>query len=88
MAQDVTLKVGGTLMTRYRYTSNEDPSNTFNIRTARISLSGKVIDDFGLDYHVSNNLIFSAVGTYINDRRLAPGHHNYFMFDLQMSLRF
>ena len=28
------------------------------------------------------------VGTYINDHRLAPGHHNYFMFDLQMSLRF
>ena len=44
--------------------------------------------DFGLDYHVSYNLIFSAVGTYVNDRRLAPGQHNYFMFDLQMGLRF
>jgi len=44
--------------------------------------------DIGLDWHFSNNLIFSAVGTYINDRRLAAGYHNYFMFDLQMGLRF
>lgn len=44
--------------------------------------------DFGLDWCFSYNLILSAVGTYINDRRLAADHHNFFMFDLQMSLRF
>ena len=44
--------------------------------------------DFGLDWCFSYNLILSAVGTYINDRRLAANHHNFFMFDLQMSLRF
>ncbi|MBR0533217.1 MAG: hypothetical protein IJK19_00820 [Bacteroidales bacterium] len=47
MAQDVTLKVSGMLLTRYRYTANS-----------------------------------------INDRRLASDHHNFLMFDLQMSLRF
>lgn len=179
MAQDVTLNVGGTLLTRYRYTSNEIPSNTFSIRTARVAFSGRVLDefaynlqfkmdgtttsingprvldasvewqrfkafknpyggnldidtdlgdkadawyalmsaplipevlhaklrydvyrdngewdrtytayDFGLDYCISYNLILSAFGTYINDRRLDPGRHNYFMFDFQMGLRF
>lgn len=44
--------------------------------------------DFGLDFHVTSHLIFSAFGSYVNDRRLSAGRHNYFMFDLQMGLRF
>lgn len=57
MAQDVTLNVGGTLLTRYRYTSNEIPSNTFSIRTARVAFSGRVLDEFAY------NLQFKMDGT-------------------------
>ena len=44
--------------------------------------------DFGFDYCFSSNLKFSAVGSFVNDRRLSAGSHNYFMFDFQMGLRF
>ncbi|MCR5828080.1 MAG: OprO/OprP family phosphate-selective porin [Bacteroidales bacterium] len=33
-------------MPRYNYTSDAYPSNTFNIRMARLSLSGRVMDEF------------------------------------------
>lgn len=84
VAQDVTLKVSGMLLTRYRYTANETPSNTFSIRTARVQFGGRVFDD------LAYNLQFKMDGTAnsINDRRLASDHHNFLMFDLQMSLRF
>lgn len=44
--------------------------------------------DLGFDYCLSHNVKFSAVGSFVNDRRLSSGSHNYFMFDFQMGLRF
>lgn len=44
--------------------------------------------DLGLDYMFTRNLVISAIGSYVNDRRLAAGSHNYYMFDVQLSFRF
>ena len=53
MDQDVTLKVSGMLLTRYRYTANETPSNTFSIRTASVQFGGRVFDDFAYNLQMS-----------------------------------
>ncbi|MBQ6086628.1 MAG: porin [Bacteroidales bacterium] len=42
--------------------------------------------DFGCDYQFTKNLVISAIGSLVNDRRLEE--HDYFMADLQISFRF
>lgn len=71
--------VPGTLRAKLRYDVYRDNGDWGRAYSAY---------DFGLDYQVTNHLIFSAIGSYVNDRRLAAGHHNYFMFDFQLGLRF
>jgi len=44
--------------------------------------------DLGMDWIIAKHLKISAIGSYVNDRRIAQGSHNYFMFDLQTSIRF
>ena len=44
--------------------------------------------DFGVDYHFSKHLVVSAIGSFVNDRRLAAGSHNYCRFDLQAGFKF
>lgn len=44
--------------------------------------------DFGADYQLTKNLVISGIYSFVNDRRLAEGKHNYSTADLQISFRF
>lgn len=44
--------------------------------------------DFGADWQFTKNLVLSAIYSFVNDRRLADGEHDYSTADLQVSFRF
>lgn len=44
--------------------------------------------DLGMDYYFSRNLSVSSIWSFVNDRRLASGSHNYNMLDIQLGLKF